>query len=133
MTDIDFALRAQTASRELGSPRPMRRGVVSVRRIKCHKSSCACAHDPERRHGPYVSWVRGGGAKTRSKWLSPEVEPLVRKQILEGKAFLERVEALFRTCEQWAEAELQAASDEVAEKRGSRQPFRRKSRKKSKR
>lgn len=133
MAEDSLAPRVQAAARELAQPRPMRRGCLSVRMIRCHKPGCACATDPERRHGPYVSLVQGGGSKTKSRWVSPETESLLRDQIAEGKSFLGRVEALFRVCEQWADAELDAASGEAAEKKGSKKPFKRKSRKKSKR
>ena len=133
MTVIDFAVRAQTAARELAQPRPMRRGSISVRTMRCNKPGCACATDAERRHGPYVSLVQGGGAKTKSRWVSPAAEARLRDQVAEGKAFLGRVEALFRFCEQWADSELEAASQEAAEKGGFTKRFRRRSRKKSNR
>ena len=133
MTDTNFALRAQAAARELAQLRPMRRGSISVRTMRCNKPGCACATDPERRHGPYVSLVQGGGSKTKSRWVSPAAESRLRGQVAEGKAFRDRVESVFRFCEQWADAELEAASHEAGEKKGFTKRFRRKSRKKSNR
>jgi hypothetical protein len=52
----------------LATPRPMRRGSVSLRRIRCGKAGCPCATDPARRHGPYASLTRAVGGTTRS-WL----------------------------------------------------------------
>ena len=136
MSQHDFAVCAQAAARDLAQPRPMRRGAVSVRKIRCHKPGCACATDPDRRHGPYVSLVQGGGKNTKSRWVPAATESLVRQQVSEGKAFQDRVENFFRTCEQWADAELeaaQAASQEAVEKKGFTKRFKRRSRKKSKR
>ena len=49
---------------ELVVPKPMRRGCVSERTIRCHKPGCACADDPKARHGPYVSLTRTVHGKT---------------------------------------------------------------------
>src|SRR5215472_8664721 len=54
---------------ELAEPKPMRRGSVSERTIKCNKPGCACAHDPKARHGPYFSLTRAVQGKTRSPLL----------------------------------------------------------------
>ena len=40
------------AAQQLSSPRPMRRGSVSARHVKCSKPGCACGEDPQARHGP---------------------------------------------------------------------------------
>jgi hypothetical protein len=40
---------------QLAEPRPMRRGSVSERHVKCNKAGCACADDTDARHGPYYS------------------------------------------------------------------------------
>ena len=47
----------EIASR-LAEPKPMRRGSLSVRFVKCGKSGCPCAVDPGARHGPYTRVVR---------------------------------------------------------------------------
>jgi PAS domain S-box-containing protein len=40
---------------KLSQPRPMRRGSLGERFIKCGKARCACATDEQARHGPYFS------------------------------------------------------------------------------
>ncbi len=40
-------------------PKPMRRGALSERYVKCSKKGCACAESPDARHGPYYSLTRG--------------------------------------------------------------------------
>ena len=47
--------RLRQLAAELAEPKPMRRGSLSERTIKCSKPGCACAHDPKARHGPYFS------------------------------------------------------------------------------
>ena len=42
----------------LSQPKPMRRGSVSERTMKCGKASCPCQEDPKARHGPYYSLTR---------------------------------------------------------------------------
>ena len=48
------------AAQQLSPPRPMRRGSVSARYVKCGKKGCPCGEDPQARHGPYPSLTRGG-------------------------------------------------------------------------
>jgi hypothetical protein len=122
--DVTEALAA------LGEPRPMRRGSVSLRRVKCHKPGCACAVDPERRHGPYVSLTRAVGGRTRSRLLSAGQADLARAQVAAGRRFRERVEAYWGACERWADTEL---GTEGVERGGSRRPSRRGSRRSSSR
>ena len=43
---------------QLAEPRPMRRGSVSERYVKCNKAGCACADRDDARHGPYYSITR---------------------------------------------------------------------------
>jgi len=107
-------------AQELSQPVPMRRGSLSTRWMKCSKPGCACAEDPEARHGPYYSLTRRVGGRTRSRYLSAEQAEQVGEQIAAGKAFRQRLEAYWEACEQWADAQIDsdaAAAD--AEKRGS--------------
>ena len=91
---------------ELADVKPMRRGSLSERTIKCSKSGCACAHDPRARHGPYYSLTHAVGGKTRSRFLTGEQADLVREQIDAGRKFRGRVDALWEACEQWADSQL---------------------------
>ena len=114
-------VRARVA--QLGEPRPMRRGSVSERYVKCNKPGCACAERVDARHGPYYSVSRVVKGKTRSRWLNAEQAKLVREQVDAGQEFRRAVEAYWQACESWADAELcasEAASGEAAKKGGSR-------------
>jgi hypothetical protein len=119
---------------ELADAKPMRRGSLSERTIKCSKPGCACAQDPKARHGPYYSLTHAVGGKTHSRFLRAEQADLVRQQIDAGRQFRGRVDALWEASEQWADsqlAELSASSGE-AKKGGSRRISKTKSSRKSK-
>ena len=107
---------------ELAGAKPMRRGSLSERTVKCSKPGCACAQDPKARHGPYYSLTRAVGGKTHSRFLTTEQAALVRQQIDAGHQFRSRVDALWEASEQWADSQLTdiSASSGEAEKGGSR-------------
>jgi Family of unknown function (DUF6788) len=130
----DVPPRVRQLATGLADARPMRRGSLSERTIKCSKPGCACAHDPRARHGPYYSLTHAVGGKTRSRFLTGEQADLVREQIDAGRKFRGRVDALWEACEQWADRQLadSSASSGEAEKGGSRRISRRKSPGKSK-
>jgi hypothetical protein len=114
----------------------MRRGSLSERTIKCSKPRCACAQNPNARHGPYYSLTRAVRGKTQSRFLTAEQAALAREQIEAGRAFPTKLEAYWEGCEDWADRQLEASSTayaEEAEKGGSKQISRRKSLRKSKR
>jgi len=107
----------------LSQPRPMRRGSINERRMKCGQANCACQGDPQARHGPYYTLTQAAGGKTRSRYVAAEQIPLLRRQIKAGHEFRQQVEAYWEACEQWADAELeQTPAAEAAEKKGSRRP-----------
>ena len=91
---------------ELADVRPMRRGSLSERTIKCSKPSCACAQDPKARHGPYYSLTHAVEGKTHSRFLTAEQAELAGRQIDAGRRFRGRVDALWDVCEQWADSQL---------------------------
>ena len=62
-------------------PEPMRRGSLCERRMKCGQGACACQHDPKAAHGPYFLLTQKVEGKTRSRYVSPEQAPVVRRQI----------------------------------------------------
>jgi hypothetical protein len=108
---------------ELAEPKPMRRGSVSERSMKCGRQECRCQEDPEARHGPYYSLTRSEGGKTRSRYLSVEQAARAREQVGVGQRFRQQVEAYWEACERWADAELEAgeaAADEAAKKGASK-------------
>jgi len=119
---------------ELADAIPMRRGSVSERTIKCSKPGCACAQDPNARHGPYFSFTHAVGGKTQSRFLTAEESDLVRQQIDAGRKFRGRVDALWEASEQWADSQLAdlSASSGEAKKGGSKRISKTKSPKKSK-
>lgn len=123
MTEPAAPVDVQESVRPLVEPRPMRRGSLSERFMRCGKSGCSCGSDPKARHGPYYSVTRGVGGRTRSRLVSPDLAELVRSQIEAGQEFRRHVEAYWQACEAWADAELvepQAASEEVAKKGASK-------------
>lgn len=121
---------------QLGEPKPMRRGSVSERWMKCGQAGCRCREDEKARHGPYVTVTRVVDGKTRSRYLRGEQADVARRQVEAGQQFREHVEAYWQACERWADTQLspsEAASQEAAKKGGSRKRSRRKSSPKSKR
>lgn len=123
MTNHTVPNVVQQALESLAEPRPMRRGSLSERYVKCSKPNCACRRDPEARHGPYYSWTRVVKGKTQSRFLTAAQTPLMRAQIAAGQQFRKRVEDYWEACEQWADQELEhpaTAPAEAAEKKGSR-------------
>lgn len=116
------AVVGQLAAR-LAEPKPMRRGSVSERSMKCGQKGCRCQQDPQARHGPYYSLTRAEGGKTRSRYLSAEQAELARRQVEAGQQFRQSVEGYWQACERWADTELdapEAASREAAKKGGSK-------------
>ena len=104
--------------------------------MKCGQKGCRCQQDPGARHGPYYSLTRAEGGKTRSRYLTAEQAALARQQIEAGQGFRRQVESVWQVCEEWADAQLdaaQAASQEAVKKGGSKKPSTRKSSPRSKR
>jgi Family of unknown function (DUF6788) len=108
----------------------MRRGSVSERFVKCSKKGCACATEPEARHGPYYSLTRAVSGQTQSRLLKAEQVDIAREQIAAGQEFREAVERYWEACEHWADQALleeERASDTEAPKGGSKRRSRSKS------
>ena len=91
---------------QLAEAKPMRRGSLSDRTIKCSKPGCACAQNPKARHGPYHSLTHAVAGKTQSRFLTAEQADLAQQQIDAGRQFRGRVDALWEACEQWADSQL---------------------------
>lgn len=132
-TTPEIPSQVRQLAAELGNAKPMRRGSLSERTIKCCKPGCACAHDPKARHGPYYSLTHAVGGKTHSRFLTAEQADLVRQQIEAGRQFRGRVDALWEASEQWADRELANVTGtlEGAKKGGSKPASKTKSRRKS--
>jgi len=120
---------------DLADAKPMRRGSLSERTIKCSKPGCACAQDPKARHGPYYSLTHAVDGKTRSRFLTAEQAGIVEQQIDAGRKFRANVGAYWEACEEWADIQLadSTASSEGAKKGGSKRVSKAKSSRKSKR
>jgi len=106
---------------ELAEAKPMRRGSLSERMVKCSKPGCPCDEDPDARHGPYFSLARAVQGKTRSRYLTQEQAVLARQQIEAGHAFRAGLEKLWEGCEAWADSQLEVSATvpiEEAEKGG---------------
>ena len=119
----------------VATPRPMRRGSLTERYVRCHKPNCPCAEREAARHGPYYSVSRVVKGRTQSRWLTAAQASLARAQVAAGQEFREQLEAYWQACEQWADTQLdaaRAASDaEAAQKGGSKRRSPRKSRRRS--
>ena len=73
------------------------KGTVLKRMMKCGKASCACASDPDKRHGPYFELTYKANGKTVNVKLSPEAAPLYKAasvQYRKLKTLLTRLEKL---------------------------------------
>jgi len=114
----------------LADPKPMRRGSVSERFVKCSKKGCACATEPEARHGPYYSLTRAVGGQTHSRFLTAEQAEVAREQIAAGQEFREAVGRYWEVCEHWADQALlehEQTPDTEVQKGGSKRRSRSKS------
>ena len=120
---------------QVADAKPMRRGSLSERTIKCGKSGCACAQNPKARHGPYHSLTHAVGGKTQSRFVTAEQAVVVQRQIDAGRQFRGHVDALWEACEQWADSQLAdvSASSGEAKKGGSKRISKRISKTKSSR
>lgn len=115
---------------QLTETKPMRRGSLSERYVKCSKPGCLCAERAQARHGPYYSLTRAVAGRTQSRFLSAEQAVIARRQVAAGRQFRKQVDAYWEACERWADAQLEApeaASQEAAQKGGSPSPSRRRS------
>lgn len=117
--------------------RPMRRGSVSERSMKCGQKGCRCQQDGRSRHGPYDSPTHAEGGKTQSGYLSAEQAAIARQQVEAGQEFRKEVDAYWRACERSADAEIDTlaatSATGAAKKGGSKKRLRRKSLPRSKR
>ena len=134
MPDLTIPPEVRALANELAQPKPMRRGSVSERYVKCNKPGCPCAEHPEARHGPYYSVSRVVGGITKSRWLTAEQVGQVREQVQAAQQFRKPLKAYWQACEQWADARLdatEAISQEGAKKGASKRRSQPRSRRKS--
>jgi hypothetical protein len=91
------AQRFQELKRGLDQLEYFCKGTVLKRRMKCGKAHCACASDPDKRHGPYFELSYKANGKTVNVKLSPEATPLYKAASLQYrklKTLLNRLEKL---------------------------------------
>ena len=134
LTEIPEWVRS--VGEKLSQARPMRRGSLGERWLKCGKPNCACASREDARHGPYFSLTRTVKGRTQSRRLTAQQADRVRQQVAAGRAFRQQVEAYWEACERWADAELsddETSTEEAVQKGGSRRSSTLRSRPKSKR
>jgi len=123
MPDSTVPANVRALASQMAEPKPMRRGSVCERYVKCNKVGCPCTSDPEARHGPYYSVSRVVKGRTQSRWLDAQKANQVREQVEAGQEFRRHMEAYWQACEQWADAQLEApeaASQEAAKKGASK-------------
>lgn len=135
MPTMDVPDDVKQLSAELARPRPMRKGSLTERRVKCSKPGCPCGSQDSARHGPYLSLTQVVDGKTRTRLVPQSQAVLVRQQIEADRQFREQADEYRRACQRWADAELSEpqAPPGDAEKGGSRRALRTRSRKKSQR
>jgi len=70
-------------------------GTLSERMMKCGKSNCRCASDPDARHGPYYEWAHMRGGKPTHRYVTAQQALILRQAI----ANYRRVKKLLREWE----------------------------------
>jgi hypothetical protein len=115
-----------------GPPKPLRRGSITLRYVKCGKPGCPCSHDKDARHGPYSSLAVVVDGRQKTVHLSEEEAEVVSRQIAEWKRCRSDFDAWVLECERCADEELEAVRQSAAEKGGSKRRSRRVLRPKSK-
>ena len=121
MASHEVPVAVRNALQALAQARPMRRGSLSKRLMKCNKPGCRCSEQPEARHGPYFSLTRGVAGSTRSRLVSAKQAEIAGRQVAAGQRFRQQLEAYWRACEEWADMELEApeATSQEAFKKGA--------------
>ncbi|MGI8808861.1 MAG: DUF6788 family protein [Acidimicrobiales bacterium] len=71
MANSDAERRRRQITEELSRLGFCLPGSVVARTSRCGNPNCRCHADPDRMHGPYMSWTRKVGSKTVTRNLSP--------------------------------------------------------------
>src|SRR5260221_12557341 len=96
----DIPPRVRQLATDLADAKPMRRGSLSERTIKCGKPGCACAQNPKARHGPYHSLTHAVEGKTRSRFLTGDQAGLAQRQFDAAGPFRTLMRAPWRDASQ---------------------------------
>ena len=80
MPDSTVPSEVRTLAQRLAESKPMRRGSVTERYVKCNKAGCPCRESEDARHGPYYSVSRVVNGRTQSRWLDADQARIVRQQ-----------------------------------------------------
>lgn len=108
-----------------GKPKPLRRGSITLRYVKCGKKGCPCAEDKDARHGPYPSLAVVVDGRQKTVHLSEEEAKVIKRQIEEWRRVRDTFDAWILDCERCADEELESFRQLAAEKGGSRRRSRR--------
>ena len=126
--------RREALKRELGAVGEMRPGTLVGRYRKCGKPSCHCAQLESGGHGPSWSLTRVIAGKTVTKIIPAAAVDDTQAQIAEHRRFRELARELVEVSEQICDANLAAAPQaQAAKKGGSKRRLRARSAPRSKR
>lgn len=110
--------RRDSLKRALGAVGEMRPGALVGRYRKCGKPSCHCAQEAAGGHGPSWSLTRVMAGKTVTKIIPAAAVDDTQAQIAEHRRFRELTRELVEVSEQICEANLAAAPQAQAVKKG---------------
>ncbi len=120
--------RREALKRELAAVGEMRPGALVGRYRKCGKPSCHCAQLESGGHGPSWSLTRVVAGKTLTKIIPAAAVDNTQAQIAEHRRFRELTRELVAVSEQICDANLAAAPQaQAAKKGGSKRRWRAKS------
>ena len=121
----ELTSRKEAILLELAGLGDMRAGSISENYRRCGSSSCHCAKDDDRRHGPYYAytWKEEGRTRTRNLRAGPQLDEL-RVQVAEYRRFRrlsqERVEISEAICDLRSEEKDDSAWVKKKRRRSSR-------------
>jgi hypothetical protein len=72
MPPAPASARHRQIADEIAALGPCLPGSLVERTTRCGSPRCRCRTDPDRLHGPYLSWIRKAGTKTVTRTLTPE-------------------------------------------------------------
>lgn len=135
--DVDqLQNRRQQLLAEIASIGDLRPGTLTERYRKCGKANCHCASEPTGGHGPSFSLSRQVNSKTVTRIIPKIAVEETRHQIAECQRLRALTNELIEVSERLCDAKLRAkrsAETATAEKGGSRERSKRRSRSRSKR